>query len=63
MTCLRCNGMVINQEILVDGYQIDDIYCVNCGERFFKNIPTCKLDKGKKWKREGLKFVNDFNKL
>lgn len=44
MTCPKCAGTVINQEIFVDGYVIDDIYCVNCGERFFKDIPTFCLN-------------------
>lgn len=63
MTCLKCNGLIIFETVFAENKFIDDIHCVNCGERFFKGIPLCRLDKGKKWKREGIKLASNFNKL
>ena len=63
MTCLRCNGSIYKERIFAENEFIDDIYCVSCGERFFKNIPVFQKDKGYRRKKQGIKLSNDFNKL
>lgn len=43
MNCPKCNGLIATKEIFAENIFIDDIYCLSCGERFFKDIPLEKL--------------------
>lgn len=63
MTCLRCKGLIIFETVFAENKFIDDIHCVNCGERFFKNIPTYRRDRASRRLKVGRKLSNNFNKL
>lgn len=44
MNCPRCQGLVVSEVIFAENCWIDDIYCVNCGERFFpKEKQSCSM--------------------
>jgi hypothetical protein len=53
--CPRCKGKVGGEKLFVDGVQVHDVRCVNCGERFYppREEPVKKhreLKWGKMWR-------------
>jgi len=60
MICPNCQGMIVKEELSVDGCLIDDIYCVNCGERFYPD----GVDRGMKLRETAInELFNNFNNL
>ena len=60
MRCPRCNGLIMVESLLIDGYQIEDISCLNCGERFW---PGGIQDGARPREAAEIELSNNFNDL
>jgi len=57
--CLKCNGLIVFDMILGDdGGWVDDVRCVNCGERFFNPDETQRNRSRRYYGRDNVSKTN-----
>jgi hypothetical protein len=63
MRCSRCGGLIMIELLLVEGYEVEDISCLSCGERFWREGVNEGMKPRERAIIELTNNVNNFNKL
>lgn len=60
MNCPKCDGLIMSELTFGDNQFVEDIFCLNCGERYYPE----GVNQGAKLRDSAkLELFNNFNKL